>query len=111
MRWLLAQPDSKISVKENLRDMFATDYTLPWFPNPTHETLIRRDLTKQLGSLTAHVANELASAFNDYWGTETDKYTDVCVQQTMMKIVTRAANRMLVGLPLCEFPRTAEDSV
>ena len=97
----MEQPNSILSLRENFRAIFAMDYTLPFIKNPSHEDLIRRDLTKQLPALTPVIIDEVGLAFDKLWGTNQGQYKDVCVFETMVKIVARASNRVFVGLPLC----------
>lgn len=70
--------------------------------HPVHEDVIRRDLTRQLGSLTMEIMEELGNGFDRYWGFDTENWKEACVYDNMMKIIARTSNRIIVGLPLCE---------
>ena len=87
------------------RETLQTYYTLlepVIVENPLHENLVRRELTRGLGAQIPDVLDELAAGVDEYWGKDTEGWTDVSVFNVMMKIVSRATNRIFVGLPLCE---------
>ncbi|KAL2354368.1 cytochrome P450 [Cryomyces antarcticus] len=104
IHWLIEQPDSILDTKIVHTDMLALKYMSPTngvFENFFHEDIVRRDLTRQLGALTADIGDELLTALSDQWGTDTENWKDVCVYETVQEIVTRTSNRLIVGLPLC----------
>ena len=74
--------------------------------HPTHHDTIKQDLTRQLANLTEDLIDELTSAFNDGWERLDEEWNEVCVFQTMMRIVARASNRVLVGPGLCQNHRS-----
>jgi hypothetical protein len=65
-----------------------------------HVNVVRRQLTRNLALTTERVAEELALGFEQVWGTSTE-WTTVVLFDSVCKIVARAANRVLLGLPLC----------
>lgn len=86
------------------REVLQTDYSLldtTLARNPIHELIVRRDLTRYLGALIPDIEEELNIGVDEYWGKDTEKWTDVVPFATMMKIVARTSNRIFVGLPLC----------
>jgi hypothetical protein len=102
--WLLAQPDRVLSSEEVHKDIVQPGYAFLNFHCEkylTHETIIRRDLTRQLGSLTEDIMEELSAGFDEYWGTDTCQWKEVGVFETMRKIIARTSNRVFIGLPLC----------
>ncbi len=106
IQWLAVQPDNVLDVQELHQDILETDYVFQYrhaVSSPIHEDVIRRDLSRQLGSLTTEVMNELENGFKQYWGVDTQNWRIIAVFDNMMKTVTRTTNRMLVGLPLCEY--------
>lgn len=68
---------------------------------PVHEEVVRRDLTRQLGSLTMEIMEELGNGFDEYWGIDAENWKEAPVYESMIKIVARTSNRIIVGLPLC----------
>ena len=105
IQWLAVQPDNVLDVQELHQDILETDYVFQYrhaVISPIHEDVIRRDLNRQLGSLTTEVMNELENGFTQYWGVDAQNWRIIAVFDNMMKTVTRTTNRMLVGLPLCE---------
>ncbi len=104
--WLLAQPDHILNTKEVHADALQSDYTLLHpriVRHPIHEEVIRRDLTRQLGSLAMEIMDELGSGFDQYWGLDTENWKEACVYENMMRFIARTSNRIFVGLPLCEW--------
>ncbi|KAL3418560.1 cytochrome P450 [Phlyctema vagabunda] len=69
--------------------------------NPIHRKTVHKDLTRKLGKLIPDVIDELTNSIDDYWGIDTSEWRDITVFTDMMKIVSRASNRVFVGLPLC----------
>ena len=47
--------------------------------------------------------DELSVAIDECWGVNCDEWKEVGVFDSMMKIVSRASNRVFVGLPLCSY--------
>ena len=103
-QWLIDQPDHVLSVLDVHKKLLATEYTF-WNPeivrNPTHEHIVRTDLTRQLGSLTTEIMAELEAGFDETWGFDTENWKRIGVFDNMMRIVARTSNRIFVGLPLC----------
>ena len=44
---------------------------------------------------------EISSALDDVWGVDTTQWKEIGVLDSLMQIIPRGVNRMLVGLPLC----------
>lgn len=74
---------------------------------PTHETIIRRDLTRQLGVLVDDVMEEIIAGFDRFWGNDTEDWKQVNVYDTVEQIIARTSNRVFIGLPLCTYFKTA----
>ncbi|ETI26644.1 hypothetical protein G647_10405 [Cladophialophora carrionii CBS 160.54] len=102
--WIINQPDTVLSVDEPHKDFLQTDYTFVHpvvVDKPLHHETIRSELTRQLGALTTDIMDELATAFDDIWGTDTTEWKEICPFETMKLIIARTSNRVFVGLPLC----------
>jgi cytochrome P450 len=100
------QPDSKLDMHTQAIDSLQTDYTTTdpsLVRNPVHHKLITTTLTNQIGNLVPDVAEETAWAFDNHWGGP-DKFQEVCVYDTMRKIVGCVTNRVFVGKPKCRDP-------
>ena len=67
-----------------------------------HQAVIRRELTAKLEDLNIDIVDELGAVFEEHWGTSTDEWKEVCVYETMLEVISRISNRVLVGIPLCE---------
>jgi len=105
VKWIVDQADSVLSAAQAQRDSLLTDYVLldpAMARNPIQEVIVRRHLTRSLGSLVEEIEEELAVAVSYYWGKDTDNWVDVGVCDTMAKVVARASNRIFVGLSLCK---------
>ncbi|KAK5454296.1 hypothetical protein LTS15_006296 [Exophiala xenobiotica] len=104
MSWFISQSDTVLSVDEMHRDTLQFDHTFvhPFIvENPLHHETVRTDLTRQLGSLTGPIMDELSASFDEYWGTDTENWRELCVFDSAMQIVARTSNRALIGLPWC----------
>jgi hypothetical protein len=105
VKWIVDQADSVLSAQQAQLDSLLTDYTLldpSMARNPIQEIIVRRHLTRSLGSLIEEIEEELAVGVTRYWGKDTESWTEVPVFDTMNNVVARASNRIFVGLPLCE---------
>jgi hypothetical protein len=84
-----------------------TDYTFAdpiIVRQPYHEHIVKTDLTRQLGSLTMDIMDELAAGFDETWGFDNTQWKEIGVFENMMRIIARTSNRVMVGLPLCKLP-------
>ncbi|KAH6847007.1 cytochrome P450 [Chaetomium sp. MPI-CAGE-AT-0009] len=100
------QPDSKLDMHTQAIDSLQTDYTTTdpsLVRNPVHHKLITTTLTNQIGNLVPDVAEETAWGFDNHWGSPTE-FQEVCVYDTMRKIVGCVTNRVFVGKPKCRDP-------
>ena len=104
MEWLLHQPDNILSQNEVNRQFLQADYTMlhPRVVTDTvHDDVIRKELTKLLGEYTEDVQDEIDFAFRKVWGVNTNDWIEVPAYHTMLDVIGRISNRVLVGLPLC----------
>ncbi|KAH6706546.1 cytochrome P450 [Leptodontidium sp. MPI-SDFR-AT-0119] len=104
VKWITDQAEHVLNANEMQREVLQTDYSLldsTLARNPIHELVVRRDLTRYLGALIPDIEGELNVGVDELWGKDTEKWSDVVVFSTMMKIVARTSNRIFVGLPLC----------
>ena len=102
--WLLSQPDGVMDLHEVIQDSLSFGLGSPHdavLANPFHDTIIKQELSKNLGAITIDVVEELSDSIDDLWGKDTENWNEVCVWDTMQQIVARTSNRIFVGLPLC----------
>ncbi|KZT72304.1 cytochrome P450 [Daedalea quercina L-15889] len=98
-------PDSHATFHKAAEDLISIRYTLAEsiVDRPIHVPVIRGPLTKNLAVLFDDVVDEINSAFADTIGSKLhgDEWTEVNVLMTMAVVISRASNRVFVGLPLC----------
>jgi hypothetical protein len=107
MEWLLQQPDNVLSQNEVNRAFLQADHTM-LHPrvvlDQVHEDVIRKELTKLLGDCTNDVQEEIDFAFRKEWGVDDQEWTEITAYDTILNIIARVSNRVLVGFPLCKTP-------
>lgn len=110
IQFVTDQPNSVLDMHTQAIETLQTDYTVvdPYLVrNPMHHKLITTTLTSQISHLVPDVADETAWGFEQHWGSGTD-YHEVCVYETMRKIVGCVTNRVFVGKPKCRDPALLE---
>jgi hypothetical protein len=103
--WIINQPESSLNVLAAHMESLQSDFTFAdpvIVRQPHHEHVVKTDLTRQLGSLTMDIMDELASGFDETWGFDTQAWKEIGVFENMMQLIARASNRVMVGLPLCK---------
>ena len=108
---VINQPDSILNATIPQHEQIFTNYAFDdphLMANLVHADIVRRQLTRNLGHLTADINEELGLAFNDIWGADTENWVEVNIWETCIRIISQAANRIFVGAPLCQslFPFT-----
>jgi cytochrome P450 len=106
IQWVTNQPDSVLDMHAQAIDTLQIDYTCTdpsLVHNPVHHKLITTTLTNQIGNLVPDMAEETAWAFEQQWGSPAE-YQEVCVYDTLRKIVGCVTNRVFVGKPKCRDP-------
>jgi hypothetical protein len=107
INWLAHQPKDLMNAKDCTFENMQFAYTVH-HPEITHndmlDLLIKRDLTRSIGggSLNDEVVDELEASFSELFGRDMEGWRDVCVWDSMIRIVARTANRVFVGSELCE---------
>lgn len=103
VRWLTAQPDTSLSIRNVMNEKFAAGYLLQ-----TREKVgalvvkvIRRDVTRNVGKSQAAVFDEIRANVDAAFGVDETGWRRVCLFEAMETIVSNSTNRMIVGLPLC----------
>ncbi|KAK4096713.1 cytochrome P450 [Parathielavia hyrcaniae] len=106
IQFVTDQPDSILNMHTAVIESLQVDYTCtdPYLVhNPVHHKLIATTLTNQIGNLVPDVAEETAWAFEQQWGNPAE-YQEVCVYETLRKIVGCVTNRVFLGKPTCRDP-------
>ncbi|KAM6503706.1 Cytochrome P450 [Amanita muscaria] len=98
--------DDILSPLEAARDALHANMTIgpEPFDDPFNIDAIKGPLTRNIGAKFADVQDEIAAAFEEYIPIKGDEWFKFTAYTTIMDIVCRASNRMLVGLPLCRDP-------
>ena len=104
MRWLLDQPDHILNQNEVNREFLHADRTM-LHPNiirdTVHGRVIRREMSKDLDNYADAIVEEIEHSLRLNWGVNDHYWTEVPVYDTMLDVISRISNRVLVGLPLC----------
>ncbi len=103
-QFIVDQPDSVLDMHGQVMEGLQTDYTIldpKLLRTPVHLKIITTTLTNQIGNLVPDVSEETEWGFAKYWGTDTAEFRDVCVYDTMRRLIGNITNRVFVGLPSC----------
>lgn len=65
-----------------------------------HLKIIQVNLTQRLSSILPDIVDEVTLAWQDNTNI-TDQWAEINLWEVMLKVISRAVNRMFVGLPLC----------
>ena len=104
VRELIRKPDDEVDLHIIHWEQLANTYTSRpevWL-NAVHLSVVRRQLTRKLPSFSDDLYREMAASFASNWGAEGTSSNQVPVYRSCIKIVSRAANRVLYGVELCE---------
>lgn len=103
VKWLGEQPEAHISADAEQKFSLQLDWTFldkKISENPLHILIVKREMTRQIGNLIPEAEDELEKAMNEYWGLGTE-WRDLPLFDTMIKVIARASNRVLVGPEVC----------
>jgi hypothetical protein len=106
MEWLLGQPDTILSQSLVNEEFLQAQYTMlhpKIITDTVHEDVIRKELTKGLADYIEDMQEEIDFAFKKIWGTDNSEWVEICAYDAMLEIIARISNRVLVGIPLCEY--------
>ena len=97
MSWLLAQPDSTLSIHKVLLADVEFEYTSPrsWkFVRPFHVEALNK---MNLSLMTAAMIEEISESVDEWFGSAPGEWRRVGVLGSMSTILTRITNRVFVG--------------
>jgi len=105
--------DDEVSLYGGIDELIAARHILgaSVVANPYHLPLIQAKLTRNLSDFHGIMKDEMWTAFGDYIGAPKE-WKSVPALKTILWVVSRTANRVIVGLPLCrnqEFLSIATD--
>jgi hypothetical protein len=102
----LQQPDSILDQEKVNQSFLQAQHTMLHprvIEDMVHIGVIRNELSKQLGEVIHDVNDEVNFALRKSWGENTKEWTEVCVYDSVLEIITRVSLRVLVGLLLCKY--------
>ena len=108
MKWLLDQPDSELSMHEQIQANLQLEYSImdPRLTKPSvHVNLVTTQLTRETGNLMPALLDEIQYNVDRLWGTDTENFKTIGVYDIMRRVIGHATNRVFVGLPLCRDPK------
>jgi hypothetical protein len=106
LRWVLAQPESVLSVADAFVEIDQVVYSLGherYVADPWQGNLVRQELNSVLENICAAMNDELGIAFDARFGTDEENWREIDLLNTVRMVVAQAASRFTVGLPLCKF--------
>ncbi|KAK1834891.1 cytochrome P450 [Podospora conica] len=106
IQFVVDQPDAVLCMHTQVLDSLQADYVFAdpsLVRNPLHHKLITTTLTNQIGNLVPDVAEETAFSFEKEWGSDTE-FTEICLYETMCRVIGSVTNRVFVGKPSCRDP-------
>ncbi|KAJ4296101.1 hypothetical protein N0V88_004803 [Collariella sp. IMI 366227] len=106
-QFVTEQPESVLNLREVINAGLLYKYTVSDHlitSHPVHQKLVALTLTNQIGNLLDALTNETAWSFKEQWGANTETFRDICVWDSLGRIVASVTNRAFVGLPHCRDP-------
>ncbi|KAK9785896.1 putative Cytochrome P450 [Seiridium cardinale] len=104
MRWVFSQPDSALSLDHAFTEIDQIHYGLGnemYILDPWQGNLVKTEMNAVLENICAAMNDELGTAFDTYFGVDTENWKEIDLISTVRMIVAQAASRFTVGLPLC----------
>jgi hypothetical protein len=105
VRELVRKPDDEVDLHIIHWEQLANHYTSrpEVFLNPIHLSVVKRQITRKLPTFSDDLYREMAAAFASDWVNEDGSSKEIAVYRSCIKIVSRAANRVLSGVELCRY--------
>lgn len=102
---VLRKPDNEVRSFKALTETLGLPYVISdsrVYTNTIHFDVVRKYMgeSKDLDALAAVTADEIDAAFRDCWGVS-EEWKSLNAWEDCGRIITRAATRILVGLPMC----------
>ncbi|KAI6106987.1 cytochrome P450, partial [Pisolithus croceorrhizus] len=98
--------DTELSFGEAANENIQVQYTMSpaILQDLYHNSILRSQLTRNLGAVYGDVRNELVVAFEETLDLKADEWKSVTAIEMIRNVVCRISNRTFVGLPLCRDP-------
>nr|VWO96347.1 Uncharacterized protein [Ganoderma boninense] len=96
--------DDELSAVEGTTQVLQLRHTLgPGIDDQFHVAVVRDKLTRNLTALYPDVLDEVCASFREYIPApaQEDEWVPVTVWPVVQKVIARASNRVIVGLPQC----------
>ncbi|KAL3466934.1 cytochrome P450 [Aspergillus heterothallicus] len=104
LRWALSQPDHILSTWDAFAEIDQTHYSLgdeKYVSDPWQGNLVKKELNAILDTVVSALGQELSVAFDEYFGTDEENWSEIELEKAVGMVVAQAASRFSVGLPLC----------
>ena len=101
------QGDHVLNGPEAIIDMDSFDWSTghrKYLTDPWQGQVLKRDMNAILENLMVALNDELQFCFNNRFGTNTNKWTELDIYETMQIVISQGSSRFTVGLPLCKLP-------
>ncbi|KAJ7859036.1 cytochrome P450 [Mycena olivaceomarginata] len=101
--WLASRPDAILNAKDCTFETAQFTYTVGHpkiTSNDMIDLLIKRELTRTIGTLNNELLEEIEGSMNGIFGTD-GEWREVGVFDSLTRTVGRVANRVFVGKELC----------
>lgn len=105
MAWMLDQPDHVISTAAAHYDTLNGEYSFVRtviLGDPYHEHVVHRTLARHLTSLVPAIDEHVRLCADEIYGMQEHEWKTINIWDSLMELVPRVTNRVLVGRPLCE---------
>ncbi len=104
MKWVLAQPEDVLDIWEAFAELDQPRWAVghdKYLTDSWQGALIKTEMNRVLESLCEVMNDELGAAFDQHFGTDTENWVEIDLNETLKIIVAKAASRFTVGSPLC----------
>ncbi|KAK6822870.1 cytochrome P450 [Apiospora arundinis] len=104
VEWAMSQPDSALSVSQAFLQANLSTYSLGhsrYWGDPWQFALVKTQLNNMLQSLIPAVDDELHYIVPKVFGTDTENWKEIHVDESVRTIMAAASSRFTVGVPLC----------
>ncbi|KAF7342895.1 Cytochrome P450 [Mycena sanguinolenta] len=98
--------DEDLSAILGFGQIFAAPWTLGqgFIDNDYHTKVIQSAMTRSITARFTDIRDEVAAAFEDEIKLPGDDWVAAPALATVLRVISRASNRLFVGLPLCRDP-------
>ncbi|RAH82408.1 cytochrome P450 [Aspergillus japonicus CBS 114.51] len=109
IRWIIDQPESVLSM-DPIHDEFHAFVQDGLVGDHSVQEVLRKELTHNLGRLTADINDEIVDALQAVWG-DSPEWRTIPLKDSTRTIIARITNRLFVGKELCRNEQYIRDAV